>query len=128
MDNLIPLFKPDPKIWVCNCGCNTFLLQDDGAAICANCDEYCDIGGWKVSSHGDNEFDGTSFRDVQGNGSVDFAKSRLERLSKDDDAAIVVVVKENGTVHAWSPLETRDQMRWVRRRLYEAYTLIKGLI
>lgn len=117
----------EPRIWVCNCGCSTFDLLETGAARCAACgaDQSVDGSGWSKwtaeSRHNEDE----AFRDVRGNGSIEFARRRIANMAQDQDAALLVVVKTNGTIQAWSEAETKEQLAWARRKLSQAADLFK---
>ena len=122
----LPIAK-DRRIWVCDCGCSTFCLLDDGTAECAACEVLADVDGsgwskWTAESHHD---EGDAFRDVQGNGSIEFARRRIAGMAQDEDATLIVVVKTNGTIQAWSEAETKAQFAWARRKLRQAADLFK---
>ena len=42
--------QPEPRVWVCNCGCGGFWLYEDGRIQCMDCDEFHDSmkGEWSV--------------------------------------------------------------------------------
>lgn len=127
MGEVVSIGPKEPRIWVCNCGCSTFSLLDDGTAECAACEALSDVDGsgwskWTAESRHD---EGDAFRDVQGNGSVDFARRRIAGMAQDEDAALLVVVKTNGTIQAWSEAETKEQFAWARRKLRQAADLFK---
>jgi hypothetical protein len=94
--------------------------------MCAACeaDATLDHSGWA-------EWSGTSlhnaddiFRDIQGNGSVEFSRRRLAQLAADDDAALVVVIKDDGHLSAWSAAETEEQLDWAAKKMDQAKALI----
>lgn len=122
--------KPEPMLWICACGCSTFEILSDGSANCAACSAQHDVDGAGWSSWGaksDKDEDDT-FRDVQGNGSVEFARRRVAQMATDDTAAVVVVARRDGSVSTWSEVETADQAQWVRERLTQAADLITAKI
>lgn len=127
-DNVVPLQpgdKPD-VIWVCSCGCSTFLLHAHGGATCAACDltPVAEQGGWTPPDT-DAQWDGDDpVRDVQGNASVEFARRRLVQMAGAEDAVAVVVVRGCGTIHAWSCADTAERLAWLKERLEAAHTLI----
>jgi uncharacterized Zn finger protein (UPF0148 family) len=128
-DNIVSLTRPDPRIWVCGCGCSTFMLREDGEAVCAHCETEVgeDGGAWLAKIAHADERDpeaAAPFEDVQGNGSPEFCRARMARVATDDDVTAIVVVKQDGRIHAWSEAETRAQLDWVTERLEQA----KGLI
>ena len=129
-DNVVSLKKPAKRIWVCDCGCSTFKLREDGSAICAHCDKQSSEaadGAWYAPIKDDpdrNEDLAAPFEDIQGNGSVEFARRRLAKLATDDDVTVLAIVKSDGRVHAWSEVETPEQVDWVKDRLDAAHGLI----
>jgi len=119
---------PVPQIWVCSCGCSTFSLRADGEAECAACENIIDAGsgGWFPAIKEGPERDPAAdppVNDVQGNGSVDFARQRIQQVSQGDDVAALLVVRACGTIHAWGSFETAEQREWIMRKLDQA----KGL-
>ena len=123
-DNVVILAKPDPMIWICDCGCSTFNLRDDAEAECAACDALV-VGagqGWyeriaDQPKRDPNLEDPTA--DVQSNGSEDFARRRIASFAHDDDVFCNIVIRDDGTVHVWGRerLETRAQISWMTRKL-----------
>ena len=126
MGNVVRFSAKEPLIWVCNCGCSTFELLDSGIASCAACGSVADVdgSGWSswtaVSRHSEDE----AFTDIQGNGSVEFAKRRVARLAQDDDVSVLVVIRSDGGLTVWSAAETQDQIEWVKRKISQASNLI----
>lgn len=130
MSNVVGL-RPDPKIWVCWCGCSTFELLSTGAARCAHCEAVSWEGhdGWfpEIADAGDRSPDEPEpVRDVQGNRSVEFARRRIEQLAAEPDVVTLILVKGDGTVSTWSCVEQADQMEWLRGRVDDALGLIAG--
>lgn len=126
IDNVVPMPTEAKKVWICQCGCSTFYLVGDGATECAACDTVVsgDQGGWNPPAT-DTRWDGPEpFADVQGNGSEEFARRRISTLAQQSDVVALVVVRECGTVHARSSVESEEQISWVERRLSEAADLI----
>lgn len=121
--------RPKSRIWTCNCGCSTFSIYEDGAVACAACDAVQSVnvpGTWFTERAAAPEREDEIFRDVQGNGSVEFAKARLRKMAQDDDLALIVVAKEGGAVSTWAAAETKEQAVWTIQRLRDAIKLIKG--
>ena len=117
--------RPD-VIFVCNCGCSTWRLLQDGAIECAACDNRSTTtGSWYTVQPEAKEFGGEPFCDVQGNGSIQFARSRVERMSGDADVRMIAIARANGSVHLWSDAETKKQVKWTVRRFKEAADLLK---
>jgi len=118
-----------PQIWICDCGCSSFTLRADGEAECCNCELVADGvgGGWmeriRNGPSRDPEAD-PPYADVQGNGSEEFARRRLQRLASQDDVVALAVVKEDGRVSSWSVAETDEQIAWTQRLYGVAAELI----
>lgn len=122
--------KPEPMLWICACGCSTFEILSDGSANCAACCSPHDVdgAGWSSWVAMSDKNEDSTFRDVQGNGSVEFARRRVAQMATDDTAAVVVVARRDGSVSTWSEVETADQAQWVRERLTQAADLITAKI
>ena len=117
--------RPD-VIFVCNCGCSTWRLLQDGAIECAACDNRSTTtGSWYTVQPEAKEFGGEPFVDIQGNGSVEFARSRLQRMATDPDLSLILLARGNGAIHMWSSAETKKQVKWTLRRFKEAVDLLK---
>jgi hypothetical protein len=128
---LFPELPPEPKrLWVCQCGCSTFHLLDDGSTECANCEAVTGVsyGGWEALVEGGEEVpEGVnSFCDVQGDG-PDFAHRRLARLAGEEDTVGVVVVKEDGAISLWSRALEDAHIDWMQERLDRAKDLAETL-
>lgn len=118
----------EPNIWVCVCGCSTFELCSDATATCAACGNKPDPeeGGWFTPPETDATWEGDApVRDISGNGSVEFARYQLSSYAAAPDAALIVVVQENGTRHAWANAETDEQVEWAERALAKAAQTIR---
>lgn len=129
MGDIHEIRRPPPRIWVCDCGCSTFELWADGSSKCAACGSNHEGhgSGWLERSQ-DRESrhsDGDTFTDVQGNGSEEFARRRVARMAADDDAALVVLARNDGSVSVWSKAETKAQTKWARQRLKIAAKLVR---
>ncbi|TNC05553.1 hypothetical protein [Paracoccus marcusii] len=128
MADIVQLQQPQPMTWVCECGCSTFTLLSDGTAQCAGCDaDHEALGsGWLDRSKDRRTLyeEADTFTDVQGNGSTIFARRRIARIAADEDAAMIVVAKEDGRISAWSIAETEDQVAWAHKKLTQAADLI----
>lgn len=128
-DNVVPLRKeeePEERlIWICQCGCSTFELSNDGTAQCAFCHHTRhEEGGW-FRKELQPEWDGDApVANIQGNGSVEFAQRVVAKRAVSPDAVALVVVRSEGTIHTWSNLETDEQVSWACRRLEDAKALI----
>ena len=125
MSNVVPM-QEEKRIWACGCGCTTFHSFDDGSGECAACLEPVgfDCSGW-VPVNDSRVYTGRDlFRTVQGNGSVEFARRRIEKLASARDVAVVVVIRDEGQVHTWALAESPEQFEWVRERMADAVTMI----
>ncbi|MFY0633673.1 MAG: hypothetical protein JXQ91_07670 [Vannielia sp.] len=123
---------PDQKdeIWVCGCGCSSFQLNGDGSTECAACGGWCeDNSGWYAEISDGPELDPSinPISDIQGNGSVDFARRRVRQLAGQEDAALLIVATTDGAVSVWCNAETPEQMAWHFKRLSAAHTCLKEL-
>lgn len=127
MGEIVSLAKPEPRLWVCNCGCSTFELRDNGDAICAACQCLADVdgSGWSSWTAQSQYTEDTAFRDVQGNGSVDFARRRVAGMATDPTVRMVMVVRADGDLSLWSSAETAKQIAWAKQRLRQAAALLK---
>lgn len=126
MSNVVTIHQ-EPMLWVCVCGCTTFHALSDGTGECAACNKPHDFegSGWIVRID-DRVFTGNDvFRDVQGNGSIEFARRRVADLAAGDDVVALVVLRVGGEIHTWSDVETGEQVEWLERRMSDAVDLIK---
>lgn len=127
-DNVVSLNSPAPRVWVCQCGCASFWILEDGTAECSTCcHKPSDIsdGGWKdVDKQKESDIDVPTIN-IHGNGSVEFARMRMSKLSSDEDARLIVIAKSGGSVHAWSTAETGEQFDWMDEKLASALDMLK---
>lgn len=125
-DNVVGLPTEPDMVWICQCGCSTFYLVGDGSTECAACDTVVsgEQGGWNPPKT-TKEWDGPEpFADVQGDNNAEFARRRMSSLANEADAVAIVVVRDGGTIHAWSSAEGEERITWVERRLSDAGDLI----
>ena len=110
----------EPLIWVCQCGCSTFELRNDGTGRCALCGDVIRDdaeGGW-LTPETDKEWEGDDpVRDVSGNGDPDFARRVTAKRVLEDDVVLVVILKESGAISTWTIIETQEQREWADRQL-----------
>lgn len=121
-------FKPETRIWICECGCATFHLRSDGKAECAACGKVATAEGqgWfdtLSEKQRDPDLDNPLY-DIAGNSSVDFARRRMVKLASGDDNAIIIIVENDGTIRTWSVVETEEQEEWAKRQIESALDLI----
>lgn len=119
-----------PRVFVCDCGCSTFALLEDGEAQCANCSGFADVdtGAWfkaieSAPARAENEE--PPFADVQGNGSVEFARARIANMAGDDDVKLCIIARENGAVHVWAEAETPEQLEWCDEEIEQAKSILR---
>lgn len=116
MSNVVAI-QPKPKdtdfIYVCNCGCASFELRGDGAAICRNCFALADDGGWKEKADGDAAFEGAETYSDAGN-DASFAEHKIKRDVQ--DAEWIIAGTDAGRVISWARnfIETPEQEAWLR--------------
>lgn len=117
------------RLWVCGCGCSTFELYDDGGHGCAACGMEWREGSWYEVVPVAGEYRGEPFRDVMGNGCLDFAWARVRRLCDGDDVAMVVVARSDGETSAWFGGDaTPERRKWFGRRLKDARSMLKKVM
>ena len=117
------------RIWVCRCGCSTFNLLDGGRAECAACGSW-DVhegAGWSYDLGGrHDEFDGQTFNDIHGNGSVEFARARMRRDALRDDVRMIVLGREDGSIACWFDVTTEEQREWALEKMADAKAMLEG--
>lgn len=128
MADVVPLIQPEPLILICDCGCCTYMLQSDGTAVCAACKAPTDQdgAGWLAqagSAQTRHDIDEV-YADVSGNGSVEFARQRVQQIASGDDVALIVVARDDGRTFTWSSANTDERADWAKRRLEQAGDLI----
>ena len=130
MGNITKLERPS-VIWVCECGCSSFNIREDGEAECCVCSQLADADGqgWydrtKDGHQRSDDLDGP-IEDTSGNGSMEFVRRRVAQLATDETAVLLVVAREDGSVSAWSVAETEDQIDWVSEKLEAAMRLVQS--
>jgi hypothetical protein len=128
MSEVIQLPPAPEVIWVCGCGCSTFDLMGDGTARCAVCSRQTpyEQGGWHAPEAASTWNGDEPVRTVRGNNGTEFARRRVTQLSAAEDAIAIIVIREDGTLHTWSSIETSDQRSWLKRQMVRAYRLCAG--
>lgn len=130
-ENVIDL-KREKMIFICGCGCASFHLRKDGEAECCACDNIADANGqgWYNRTIDDPPRDpdlDKPLNDINGNGSVEFARHRISKMATNPEAALIIVIDNDGTVHAWSKVATEEQENWATEQVNQALDLIVGL-
>lgn len=117
------------KIWVCNCGCSTFELMNDGNVRCAMCEvESSNEGGWSPMDSFLEWQGDAPIREVQGNGDEEFTRRVTIRRAGDKDVTAIVVVKSHGMISVWGDISGDEQLQWVKRRLDDSKELFDTMI
>lgn len=114
------------KILLCICGCSTFEMYLDGTTECSNCGEtsLAEGTGWAPDPKVESKAEREPFKDVQGNGSIEFTKRRLQRLASAEDVAMLVIAFDDGSVTTWANADTKERCDWVASRMSIAQSLI----
>lgn len=132
MSDVVNFPAPDVRVWVCGCGCSTHTLNEDWTATCAMCGETVDqgSGGWYQEVKNGKAYDGdvSPIRDVQGNGSVEFARHLIAKRAQQASAKAICVIHQDGTISNWSDIETPEQRDWVFQRLEEYKALLSQVV
>lgn len=122
--------RPKTYIWVCECGCTSFELEDTGAARCALCgiprEPQPEDGGWHRTDD-DPHWDAdrlAPIRHIGANGDPDFVRALTVKRAQQPDVVAVVVLREGGSVHVWCNIETDEQHEWAKRRMEESFPLM----
>lgn len=115
-DNIVhlPTKKPAPQAWHCVCGCSTFNLYSDGREVCAACASVrsADLLAEDVKA----EFHVIDTND-EGN-----AKALIRSRVMAHDVALVVVVREDGSLSTWT---NSSDDRWIEAMMAMATSLVK---
>lgn len=113
------------RILLCICGCSTFEMYLDGTTQCSNCGEasLAEGTGWAPDPNVESKAEREPFKDVQGNGSIEFTKRRLQRLAAGEDVHLIVLGFQDGSVTTWSIADTVAQFDWVASRMSIAQSL-----
>lgn len=133
--------KPDRDniLWVCNCGCVSWNVFEDGHLQCANCDQSL---AFDAQEHGDwmkrlppapevvREKDDPHnlINCVQRISDSPVALSRILASVKYDTTAFVVVVSNSGSVTTWGEqnFDGERNEEWVSDRLRDAQNMLFG--
>lgn len=127
---VVPFTRPEPMFFVCNCGCSSFFLRDDGEAICTSCDCVMNgVGqGWydRVTSMLPRP---ANLPPVEYSNVGSIAQAMTAKRAGEADVALIVVAKSGGGLHVFSDLlhsegGTQEQLDWLFRRLDQAKEMI----
>lgn len=140
MSDVIP-FRPrkSPKeqeslVWVCGCGCATFMLNEDGSAVCAACEtpanpdaEAKEFGAWARNPKREVDPDDEDvFTDIRGTSdTADFGRRHLQQRVMSDTAVAVAVFHGTGDISTWFDSAMSENWRWLRRRCKQWVKLVK---
>ncbi len=137
MTDNITTFPQEPKqLFVCFCGCASFYIMEDGSAKCCVCDEKLVDGlepkarGWfdaakMITTKYDDDDDDGPIADINGNGSVEFARRRIAQIVDQKDAVAIIVIIEDGGLNTWTSVDTADRKDWLFRKLTEVHKLFE---
>ena len=126
MSKIIDFPVVEDRIWVCLCGCSTFKLIEDGSMECSACGNWSRDGSWYEDKPAGGAGAGAAFSDVQGNGSVEFARAHMRRMASDPEMQMVAVARPDGSVSAWFNVGSEDERKWMHRRLDDIRGLLDG--
>ena len=117
MSDVIQIPIRRDEIWVCLCGCSSFSLLGDGSIECSSCGTWAEeMGSWYEEKPAAEATDDPPFGDIQGNGSVDFAKAQVIRSVQSVDVVMIMTVAENGRLKLWTSVEGKAQEKWLLRQ------------
>lgn len=133
----IPDTEKDNVIWICGCGCQSFILHDDNTIQCTHCDNHIEQdltqGQWarQVVRYEDVENDdgGTIIHNLTDD--TNFSRLRTKKLINDwfdkNEVALAIVYKADGTSKSWQVIETQEQKDWLIRILEKELREAKSL-
>lgn len=53
------------------------------------------------------------FSNVEGNGSIEFAKRVVAKRAAAKDVCAIVVIRANGATHVWSDVDSDEKHQWL---------------
>ncbi|TPM89854.1 hypothetical protein [Mesorhizobium sp. B2-1-3A] len=118
MSNVISFTKPEPCIWVCDCGCSTFKVYGDQHLECAQCGVTASAEGEWVREPVPEQARGPE-RVEQVTTMTSSADWTLRKLLKGTASPLVLVlaVEESGKATLWgADYKTPDQIGWLDRQ------------
>lgn len=123
--------EQEPRIWTCaHCGCQHFMLYEDGSTECALC-EYRggDAGGWIEQLSEVEDFDpNIPLRTNVPHGTADLARASVLK-SVNEEAIAVAIVWPDGQIKLWAGFDnetTPEQREWFHRVMQVAAGLAFG--
>lgn len=137
-DNVVPLQArktvPDDQIvWVCGCGCMSFMLRADGEAECVHCEDIAPSlaeGSWRArmpEPPADPEQEASGSRSVIVMDETSSALDRILSHAQVDQSVAVIVIQRGGSVHAWRGDRFEgEQIEWLDRKLDTGRGIIVG--
>lgn len=123
MGDVIQLHSPERLVYLCGvCGCSTFRLYNDETSECAGCGAISCGGVWVTPLQDAPErpdLDNGDAIDVVAIGSPELAKRRvLKRIEAGaSHIALMACWFRDGSMTAWSDIETDEQRQWACRKL-----------
>ena len=76
MSNVVDI-SPPKRILVCECGCASYTVIEDGTIKCSSCGSHDTFEGLWFNPPEEEMSDGEPFNDVSGNGSMDFVRRHV---------------------------------------------------
>lgn len=114
------------RLWVCGCGCATFELRGDGAALCAACGTETAQGGWAPVKDRPVWGGGGIDRVTRGNDDPAFARRYVGNAVHYEDTMFVAVVGSDGTALTWRDDSNDDLSNTLADRLIETIAAFCG--
>jgi hypothetical protein len=127
MTEVLSFVPKRPNIFVCNCGCSSFEFYNDGSVTCALCFERIDSlsGAWDVPAAPLRPPEADArVREVSGNGDAAFARRVILRRGEGEDAVAVIVIRDDGSTHLWTSVDTRERTQWLKRRIWDVRSML----
>lgn len=126
MSDVVAFPKKEREIFICECGCVSFLIFDDGSAACTSCENVMsgEVGSWLEEVKEVSAVD-VPEKNISGNGSLDFHLAYMRRQVASDDVAAILVIKTSGQISVWGDAEGEDQRDWLRRYLDSAVEMFR---
>jgi hypothetical protein len=122
--NVVRLYQD--RVWVCQCGCTSFQLEESGDIECCGCGTKSTHGWWRdrPPEGGPPPEDRNTYTAARVG--TDLALRRVQRRAQEDDVAILAVIKSTGAIHTWADIETDDEAQtgWAWKRLNDVINMI----
>lgn len=135
--------EPEPRIWTCgSCGCQTFMLYEDGSTKCALCrahdpDQH---GGWAADKVEDENFDPDMTKQfvmhADDDNSVNLQKEQILRAIRNGrnrhgaETSLIFIGYANGgidTISRYVDIEKPGVRDWVLAMMADGANTLLGL-